>query len=139
VRVSRTLQGLSAPIGGTQTLIGDTIQLSDAESPTIASPTEPAASDFNFSSRTNEFAGVNAYYHCDSFFRLLDGMGFPRASFFGAAGFPSIVAHRGSMGTSNGIEINAHCVGNSGGHGIARTTFALADTRPRVHVYGRFG
>ncbi len=136
VRVSRTLQGLAAPMGGTQSLTGDTIQMSDAESPVVAAPTEPAATNFNFDSRTNDFAAVNAYYHCDGFFRLLDGMGFSRASFLGATSFPSTVDHRGSINTSNGIEVNAHCVGNAGGHGINRTTFALADTGDSANPIG---
>ena len=129
VRVSDVLPGLVAPVAGTQSLTGDNVQLSDVEQPpTVAPPTEPSGTDFNFDARTDNFAAVNAYYHCDKFFRLLDGMGFTRASYFGGTSFPSPVDHRGAINTANGIEVNAHCVGTAGGSGIGRTTFALADT-----------
>ncbi len=127
VRVSAVLAGLAAPVGGTQSLVGDNIQLSDVEIPTIAVPTEPTGTNFDFNARTDNFSAVNAYYHCDKFFRLLDGMGFTRAGYFGGSTFPSPVDHRGDILVASGIEINAHCVGTSGGGGILRTTFALAD------------
>ena len=136
VRVSVPLPGLAAPVAGTQSLTGDNVQLSDAETPTIAAPTEPTGTDFNFDSRTDNFAGANAYYHCDRFFRLLDGMGFTQAGYFGGTSFPSAVDHRGSINTTDGIEINAHCVGTGGGAGIARTTFALADTGDTTNPLG---
>jgi zinc metalloprotease ZmpB len=128
VRVSRPLLGLNPPIGGTQSLTGDTVSLIDSEAPTIAGPTEPGGTNFDFDARTNEFSAVNAYVHCDRFFRLVDSMGFSRATYFGGSSFPSSVDHRGRMNTTDGIEVNAHCVGTSGGAGIARTTFALANT-----------
>jgi hypothetical protein len=77
VRVSKTLLGLDAPDGNNvQHLSGDTVTIVDAESPVVAPPTEPAATDFNFDARTNDFAAVNAYVHCDELFRLCDEMGF---------------------------------------------------------------
>jgi hypothetical protein len=135
VRVSEMLLGLASPVAGAQSLTGENVQLSDVELPTIAAPTEPVGTDFNFDSRTNNFAAVNAYYHCDKFFRMLDSMGFTRASYFGATTFPSSVDHRGLGGAGdcppgvvNGECINAHCLGNTGGVGIMQTAFALADT-----------
>ena len=128
VRVAEPLLGLNAPSNGTQSLAGDTVALVDSESPTDAAPTEPGGTNFDFDARTNGFSAVNAYVHCDRFFRLVDSMGFTRPSYFGGTSFPSSIDHRGSMNTGNGIEINAHCVGTTGGAGIARTTFALADT-----------
>lgn len=144
VRVSVVLPGLNPPSGGTQSLIGDNVQISDVELPTVAAPTEPAGTDFNFGSRTDNFAAVNAYYHCDEFFRLLDGMGFTRASYFGATTFPSPVDHRGledDNPASNtfcplGGCVNAHCLGNSGGSGIQQTAFALADTGDTTNPIG---
>jgi zinc metalloprotease ZmpB len=127
VRVSSTLAGLNPPAAGTQVLTGDTIAMVDDEPPTIAPPTQPAGNNFDYDARTNDFAAVNAYVHCDEFFRLVDGMGFARSSYFGGTTFPTAVDHRGSYGTTNGVEINAHCVGTTGGSGIARTTFMLAD------------
>jgi zinc metalloprotease ZmpB len=124
VRVSQTLTGLDGPSSGTQSLTGDTIQLVDDEAPTIAAPTEPGGSNFDFDARTDNFAAVNAYYHCDSFFRVVDGMGFSRSSYFSGTAFPTAVDHRGLGGN----VINAHCIGTSGGSGIDHTAFALADT-----------
>jgi len=136
VRVSEVLPGLSPPSGGTQSLTGNNVQLSDVETPTIAAPTKPTGNDFNFDARTDNFAAVNAYYHTDKLFRLLDGMGFTQAGYFSDTTFPSPVDHRGRMNTTDGIEINAHCVGNGGGAGIARTTFALADTNDTANPLG---
>jgi len=136
IRVSEVLPGLVSPVAGTQSLVGDNVQLSDVEAPAIAAPTEPTGTDFNFNARTNNFAAVNAYYHCDKFFRLLDGMGFTRAGYFGGSAFPSPVDHRGSINVATGIEINAHCLGTAGGVGILQTTFALADTGDLVNPLG---
>jgi hypothetical protein len=136
IRVSEVLPGLVSPVAGTQSLVGDNVQLSDVEAPAIAAPTEPTGTDFNFNARTNNFAAVNAYYHCDKFFRLLDGMGFTRAGYFGGSTFPSPVDHRGSINVATGIEINAHCLGTAGGVGILQTTFALADTGDLVNPLG---
>jgi hypothetical protein len=136
VRVSDTLPGLAAPVSGTQSLTGENVQLADVEPPTIAAPTEPVGTDFNFDARTDNFAAVNAYYHCDKFFRLANGMGFTQAGYFGATTFPSPVDHRGSIITTNGVEINAHCVGNASGNGILRTTFMLADTSDTTNPLG---
>jgi hypothetical protein len=140
VRVSRVLPGLDPPSGGTQSLSGENVQLSDVELPTVAAPTEPVGTDFNFDARTDNFAGVNAYYLCDKFFRLLDGMGFTRAGYFGVGtNFPTPVDHRGLQNPTNcalGQCINAHCVGTSTGDGILRTAFALADNGNTANPIG---
>jgi hypothetical protein len=137
VRVSVALPGLSAPSGGNQSLAGNNVQLSDVEVPTVAPPTESSGTDFNFDARTNGFAAVNAYYHTDKFFRLMDGMGFTQSSFFGGTTFPCNIDHRGSNpGDPDGTEINAHCLGNSGGGGIGNTTFMLADLGDTTNPIG---
>jgi len=133
-RTSVALQGLNPPSNGTQALQGTIVTVSDVESPAVAPPTEPTGTDFNFDSRTNEFAAANAYYHCDRFFRLVEGMGFPHASYFGPTPFPSPVDHRGFGGTGN--VINAHCLGLPGGTGILQTAFALADLNDLTHPIG---
>ena len=136
IRVSDVLPGLVAPVAGIQSLVGDNVQLSNVEVPAIAAPTEPTGTNFDFNARTDNFAAVNAYYHCDKFFRLLDGMGFTRAGYFGGTTFPSPVDHRGNMNVATGIEVNAHCLGTAGGAGILQTTFALADTGDLVNPLG---
>ncbi|MEP6738992.1 MAG: hypothetical protein ABJA61_01350 [Caldimonas sp.] len=137
IRTSVALPGLTA--SSPQALVGSIIRLSDAETPAAAAPTVPVASDFNFDARTNNFAAVNAYYHCDRFFRLLQDLGFTLSGFFGSGTtFPSVVDHRG-LGTASvpsGNVINAHCLGTSGGLGILQTTFALADTTNTAQPLG---
>ena len=137
VRTSVTLPGLTASTP--QALVGSIVKLSDAELPAVAAPTLPVASDFNFDARTNQFAAVNAYYHCDRFFRLMQDLGFTLSGFFGSGtAFPSVVDHRGlgSATAASGNVVNAHCVGTSGGLGIKQTTFALADTADTAHPIG---
>ena len=127
VRVSQSLPGLNPPVSGTQSLVGQFVQVVDVEAPTIAPPTEPSATPFNFESRTDNFSAVNAYVHSDRFFRVLQSLGFDIATYFGLTTFPASIDHRGSITTSNGVEINAHCVGNAGGLGMNYTSFMLAD------------
>jgi hypothetical protein len=137
VRTSVPLQGLTS--GSPQHLTGGIIKIVDVELPSpIEPPTEPNGTDFNFSSRTNDFAAVNAYYHCDRFFRIMQDLGFSLSTFFGAAtAFPSAVDHRGcTLDDPSGITINAHCRGTSGGQGILRTTFCLADLTDTAHPIG---
>lgn len=136
IRVSRTLVGLNAPVNNTVSLAGDTVTLSDVEQPTVAAPTEPTGTSFDFDSRTDNFSAVNAYYHTDSFFRLVDSMGFGSSAYFPGTTFPTPVDHRGAINTTNGIEVNAHCLGTTGGAGILQTTFALADTGDTTHPIG---
>jgi hypothetical protein len=136
IRVSQSLLGLAAPANGTQSLSGDTVTLADVESPTDAAPTEPSGTNFDFDARTDDFSAVNAYVHCDRFFRLVDSMGFARSAYFPGTTFPTQVDHRGSINASTGIEVNAHCVGTSAGTGIGRTTFALADVGDPSHPIG---
>ncbi|HEY1263018.1 MAG TPA: hypothetical protein VGF06_05805, partial [Terriglobales bacterium] len=126
VRSSVLLPGLAPPAGGNYALTGDLVRLANLEAPALAPPTEPIGTDFDFNARTDNFAAVNAYYHCDRFFRLVRELGFDLNTYFGGTLFPSGVDHRGTIGVPGGIEINAHCVG-TGAFGILRTTFALAD------------
>ncbi|MGH7211615.1 MAG: hypothetical protein ACREF1_09170, partial [Acetobacteraceae bacterium] len=108
----------------------------DEEPPNTAPPTEPANASFDFDARTDNFAGVNAYYHCDAFFRLVQSLGFDVPTYFGGTAFPMPADHRGSISTSDGVEINAHCVGNAAGSGISYTSFMLADTGDTTNPIG---
>lgn len=137
VRTSILLSGLNPPASGTQSLVGNFVAIQDVELPTIAPPTEPSGNDFNFDARTDNFAAVNAYYHCDRFFRMMqDDLGFNITNYFGGTTFPTPVDHRGRYGSTDGIEINAHCVGTSGGNGIDHTSFMLADTNDTSNPLG---
>lgn len=137
LRSSVTLPGLHAPHAGTCALHGQNVRISDFEPPPAKPPKAAAGSDFDYPARTNDFAAVNAYYHCDRFFRLVEELGFPRADYFKATKFPVPVDHRGRIDTQNGIEINGRCLGNSTAEGgILNVRFALADLSDTAHPLG---
>lgn len=121
-RTSELLLHLDAPVAGVQSLRGTYANVTNVENPNIAPPTEPAGTDFEDNVRTNYFAAVNAYYHVDRFFNLVESLGFPIGTYFNNTTFPIPVDHRG-LGTA----INAHCVGNGTG-GIGHLCYALADS-----------
>jgi len=135
LRTTVLLPDLASPVAGTYSLTGDRVQLLDAELPVVLAPTSPAGTNFDFVARTNEFAAVNAYYHCDRFFQLVQELGFDLHTYFTGTVFPSVVDHRGRIGSPTGQEINAHCLGN-GTFGILRTTFMLADLTDVVNPMG---
>ena len=132
-RSSVTLQGLKNPDkSGNRSLSGEIIKLENFSPPGILPPTQPTGISFDYQARTDDFAAVNAYYHCDRFFRLLEDLGFPRASYFKATSFPLPVDHRGSIGTTDGsgIEVNAKTEGKATKTGgLESVRFALADVR----------
>lgn len=135
VRGSQTLLGLTAPApGSNQALTGNFVQISDFELATAAPPTEAPGANFNYGARTNNFAAVNAYYHCDRFFRLVENLGFSLGSYFDGTSFPIPVDHRGRFGSLNGIERNASCTGD--GDGIANVDFELADLTDTANPMG---
>ncbi len=136
LRSSVVLPGLTPPApAANQALTGEFIRVQDFELATAAPPTEPLGTDFNFGSRTNNFIAVNAYYHCDRFFRLVEELGFPRATYFDGTTFPIPVDHRGRFGSVDGIERNASCSGNGAG-GIANVDFELADLGDTANPIG---
>lgn len=104
------LEGLDPPAGGTQSLRGNLIAVAEVEAPAIAAPTRPAGADFDYDARTDDFAAVNAYYHNDRFFRLVEDLGFPLDDYFDGTSFPVEIDHRG-IGSAN----NAHCIGDGDG------------------------
>lgn len=124
-----TLPNLNAPIGGTQSLTGTRVTITEEESPSLSPPSESTGNDFDYDARTNDFAAVNAYYHTDRFFALVEDLGFSLGSYFGGTTFPVPVDHRGL-----GSAINAHCVGN--GSGIDHLCYALADTTDTTNPIG---
>ncbi len=121
-RTSVTLPNLSGPVGGNQSLVGARTALSEEETPVVSGPVLPSGSAFNFNVRTNHFAAVNAYYHTENFFQVLESLGFPLATYFNGTSFPLEVDHRGL-----GTIVNAHCVGNGTG-GIDHCCYALDDS-----------
>ena len=135
VRSSRTLLNLTTPApGANQALTGNFVQISDFELATAAPPTAAPGTNFNYGSRTNDFAAVNAYYHCNRFFRLVEELGFTISSYFDGTTFPVPVDHRGRFGSTDGIERNASCSGD--GDGIANVDFELADLGDTTNPIG---
>lgn len=130
-RTSVALLDLNAPVGGVQALRGSRAAVVDIEAPAVAPPTQPAGNNFDYDVRTNNFAAVNAYYHVDRFFQMVEGLGFPIATYFDGTTFPVSADHR-DMGNT----INAHCIGNGMG-GIGHVGYALNDTTDLTHPIGR--
>lgn len=134
LRRSVALQGLTVPAVGNQALTGEFVQISDFELATAAPPTEAVGTDFDYDVRTNNFAAVNAYHHCDRFFRLVEDLGYTISSYFDGTSFPVQVDHRGRFGTVDGIEINASLSGD--GDGIGAVDFELADLTDTANPIG---
>jgi hypothetical protein len=120
IRDNVALVNLGPASGGQQSLAGVFVQLNHAAPPP---PTESTPFNFAYVSRTNNFAAANAYYHCDRFFRMVQDLGFPVATYFDGTAFPVPVDHHGL-----GNERNAQCRGNALNRGIGSVLFALADT-----------
>jgi hypothetical protein len=138
-RTSETLAGLVLPVNGTQALSGSNVTVSDIDQPSVLPPTMPTGANFDFDARTNDFAAVNAYYHCDRAFRLVEDLGFPVPGYFAVTTFPFPVDHRGHFPGSpdtTGNEINAYCGGAAGGLGFHHIGFCLADTADTAHPIG---
>ncbi|MBK8803293.1 MAG: hypothetical protein IPN71_14785 [Fibrobacteres bacterium] len=135
LRSSVTLPGLVPPgPGANQALTGNFVRISDFEAATAPPPTEAPGADFNYPSRSNNFAAVSAYYHCDRFFRLVQSLGFPISTYFNGTTFPVPVDHRGRFGSTDGIERNASCSGD--GDGIANVDYELADLGDTANPIG---
>ena len=135
-RTSEVLNNINLPVGGIQSLSGTRVNVTNVENPNIAPPTNPTGADFNYDVRTNDFAAVNVYYHTERFFALVESLGFPIITYFNNTTFPVPVDHRGRIGTVDGIEINAHCVGNGIG-GIGHCCYALGDLTDTTNPIGR--
>lgn len=117
-RTGLPLQGLVS--SNPQALSGNFIQLAQVEPPPYAPPTEPAGTDFDFSSTTTDFAAVNAYYHCDFLYRFVQGMGIDIASYFDGTTFPIPTDPR-----AWGDEVNASANGNANRDGMGSYRFGV--------------
>jgi zinc metalloprotease ZmpB len=135
------LLDLSAPVAMTQSLTGSNVTIVDDDLPTVAAPTQPAGNNFNYSARTNDFAAVNAYYHANNVFNVIESLGFNLATYFDTTAFPVHVDHRASLFDPGGIEVNAFCNGDgpggSSGDGIGLVGFCLSDTTNTAQPLGR--
>ena len=121
-----TLEGLETPAGPAdeQELRGDLVHVHNFRSPNIQPPTEPQGSDFDYPVPTDNFAAVNAYFHCDRLFRLVEEMGFNLAGYFDGTNFPVRVDHRVAF-DGNPLSVNAQAPGNFLGNGSDGFRFAM--------------
>jgi hypothetical protein len=69
-------------------------------------PPTASAPNFAFNARTNEAAAVNAYYHCETMFQMLEDFGLPFTSFPAYYQLPARVIHRASIQPGSGSDGN---------------------------------
>jgi hypothetical protein len=135
-RASVPLPHLDPPVDGVQALKGRFAWVSDVNPPGIEPPTLAAGQAFDFDARTNEFAAVNAYFHTDAFFSLVESLGFPIQSYFDHTSFPVRVDHRDFVSGTEDTSPNAHCVDNGTG-GIGYAGYSLSDVGDKANPIGR--
>jgi hypothetical protein len=131
------LTNLNAPVDGVQSLTGTHVTLVDDDAPAVAPPTEAAGTDFDYDARTDSFAAVNAYYHANNLFDVIEDLGFNLAAYFDGTAFPVHVDHRASFQTADGIEQNAFCSGDAQGNGIGLVGYCLSDLTDTTNPLGR--
>ncbi|MCF3973957.1 hypothetical protein [Paracoccus salsus] len=124
------LQNLDAPVAGTQSLRGTFAEVTQVEGPNIAAPTQGSGADFDYDTRTNNFASVSGYFHVDRIFRTMQDLGFNVSTYMANTNFPVPVDIRCFD------AINAHCVGDGMG-GIGHTGYGLMDTTDTTNPLGR--
>ena len=132
-----TLPDLTPPAGGAnQALIGSRVRVQDLEPATVAPPTEAPGTNFDYGSRTNNFAAVNAYYHNDRVLpdgrrpRLRPRRLLRRHHLPGPRRPPRPVRHRTASRSTHSCPAN-------GTGGIGHVGYALC--RPRRHRATRSG
>jgi hypothetical protein len=113
-----------------QPLAGTFAKVTNKTAPDFEPPTRPRRRNFDiWHVRTNEFAAVNAYYHVDRFFRLVEDLGFKVKGphgFFNHTRFPVEVDHRAFRPPwADGNVVNSALIGH--GQGIDSVYYALAD------------
>jgi zinc metalloprotease ZmpB len=118
------LPGIASVAGQRHELSGPFVRIANMSAPHVSPPTVQNGSVFDFSFPTDDFAAVNAYYHCDRCFRLLEELGFDVAAYFDGTQFPVKVDHRATIaGQVN--TVNAQAPGNTAGVGSDGFRFAL--------------
>ena len=137
LRDTVNLQDLGPAAAGTQSLSGTFVRVAEVTLPTVAAPTTVAPFNFAYGSRTNNFSAVNAYYHCDRFFRTVRDLGFNIATYFDGTAFPVPIDHRGKgTAVDLGNIVNADCRGNALSNGIGSVNFALANNADVANPIG---
>jgi hypothetical protein len=113
-------------------LEGRFVKLQDFQLPPAAPPTEQFG-HFLYDANTSNFSAVNAYYHLDALFQLMEDMGFTIANYFDDTsfnpGFPLRADHQ-----AENNAVNAHSLGNTTGTGSNGFTFGLAASATTVGI-----
>ncbi len=125
------LQDLTAA-GANWSLSGPRIVI-ESPNPLVIDPPE-APEPLNFTSRSDEFAAVSAYYHTDAMMRMIEGFGFNLDSYFADVNLPITVVHRAKLpvgpSSRDGRAINAFMVPDIASQGRpwdVRILFGLGD------------
>ncbi len=131
-----TLRGPRAPApGANQALQGSFVTIVDFEPPVAPPPTEPAGADFDFDVRTNDFAAVNAYHHCDRFFRVVERPRLPDPLLLRRHDVPGAGRPPRPLRHARRHRAERSCIGTGTG-GIANVDFELADLDDIAHPIG---
>jgi hypothetical protein len=131
-------------------LYGKYVRLVDIDRPLVDPPEETSPGKFFYSVPTDNFAAVNAYYHCDSVFRMVERMGFDISEYFDGSNIPVPVDHRSNLDDledcPEGNCVNAAAPGNLLGQGSDGFVFGLVaegapvgiavDKRVVLHEFG---
>jgi hypothetical protein len=125
---------LFPPRKGRQYLEGELVEVR-GEPGGQEGPSKPPGRNFHYASRTNQFAAVNAYYHCDQKFDLVRDFGFSLSALF-PSNFPPPAGKSGVTvlsraairpGCGDGRCVNAQVVQGAVPRSISEFRFALAD------------
>jgi len=109
-----------------QDLRGVFVHVKKVGPPRVTPPTVTPPNEFSFSVPTDDFAAVNAYFHCDRAFRMVSEMGFDVSQYFDGTKFPVAVDHRATIGGSSETA-NAQAQGNGLRTGTEAFLFARVD------------
>jgi hypothetical protein len=90
------LESLKPAADGVQQLSGAFVRVANKDNNPIGmeAPARKEPYHFCYSSRTDDFAAVSAYYHCTCAFRLADEFGCKPGNYFHEEEFPVRVSHR---------------------------------------------
>lgn len=133
------LPDLAAP-NPTQALSGSRVYVAQNNPLGINPPTKPGGADFDYTSRTDDFAAVSAYRHCDAAFRMVEALGFPLAQYFSEnvkkSLFPIRVVHRAPIrpgpAVFDGRTVNAQVVRGGYPQVVGEMRFALGDLSDKI-------
>ena len=97
-----------------QALVGRHVQVIDDPEfpPTFPPPTVTPGGSFAYHVRSWDFAAVNAYYHADQVFSIIEELGFRLTDYFDGTQFPVRVDH---VNYDPDDPIGAQCYGNGDG------------------------